>query len=381
MTRANINAAAATTEKRKHGLRGLPPILLIVTVAVLLADCPGTAGGGLSGGGGFELVSGSGTVSVRILGANSGGHNGETFYFGTNSTPDPMGGELVIGDDDETGIVESGAVITGGLEIEVGGFIDVNGNAVSNSYMADNNDYLSTVKTITVSGNETVTLTYSTDFTLVTGSGTVSVQILGADTGGHGGETFYFGTVSTGTAMGGEVLIVDDDDTGTIEGGVVFTGGLVLEVGGFIDVNGNAASNSYMADDGDYLSTGKTITVSGNETVTLTYPGDFTLVSGSGRVYVNLTGAGEHSGKKFHFGTDSTGTPLGGDVVIDSDSVMELIESGVIFTGGLVLEVGGFIDVNGNAGTFKMADNGDYLTTVPDITTVAGDSIATIQYE
>ena len=218
------------------------------------------------------------------------------------------------------------------------------------------------------------------DFVLVSGSGIISVQILGANTGGHGGSDFYFGTISIGTAMGSELVIADDDETGSIDEAVI-TGGYVLEIGGFIDVNDNG-DTYHMADDGDYVVTPKTITVSGNETVTLTYPDDFTVVSGSGTVSVNLLGAssGGHGGKSFHFGTMALGTPLGGDVLIDSDDVTDMIENGMIFPGGITFEVGGFIDVNGNAPGTYMADDGDYLTMNPDVVTVAGNTTATIQY-
>ena len=251
--------------KKKIGL--YTPILFLVSAAILFMS--GCESDQLPGeGGDFEEISGSGSVTVRILGADAGGYGGDTFYYGTVSAGSPMGGELVIGDDDESGAIESGLLFTGGLELEVGGFIDVNGNGAT-SYMADDGDFIAG-KTITVSGNETVTLTYPTDFSQVSGSGSVTVRILGADSAGHGGKTFYFGTVSTGSPMGGELVIGDDDESGAIESGVIFTGGLELVVGGFIDTNGNG-DTSHMADDGDWYAYQENVLVDGDTVVTFTF--------------------------------------------------------------------------------------------------------------
>lgn len=220
-------------------------------------------------------------------------------------------------------------------------------------------------------------------FTLVTGSGTVTVNLLNASD--YVEQTFYFGTASAGYPIGGSAMIdLSDNMLLTIDNGdddIIFTGGLELEVGGFIDVNESGA-DFYMADDGDWLAS-KTVTVSGNETVVLTYPGDFTEVTGSGTVTVNLQNAySSHAGKSFLYGTTSTGTPLGGQETIDSNGMLMTIAEGgvdVEFTGGSELAIGGFIDINGNGGDFNMPDDGDYMAS--STVTVAGDTVATLTYE
>ena len=352
-------------------------VLLVFALAVLLTTCSGAG----EETGGFTLVSGSGTVSVNLAGAEED-YVERTFYYGTASTGTPIGGEESILSNDMLMTINNGVddiVFTGGSVLEVGGFIDANGNGATSFYMADDNDWLAS-KPVTVSGNETVVLNYPGDFTLVTGSGTVSVNL--ADAGSFAGKTFYCGTISTGSPIGSSTLI-DGDDVVTLKEGetdIVFTGGLVMEVGGFIDVNDNG-TDSYMADDGDWLAS-KPVTVSGNETVVLNYPGDFTLVTGSGTVSVNLQDAfSSHAGKSFYYGTRSTGTPLGGQETIDSNGMLLAIADdgpAIEFTGGSELTVGGFIDVNGNGDLFQMADDGDYQAS--RTVTVAGDTVVTLTY-
>jgi len=215
-------------------------------------------------------------------------------------------------------------------------------------------------------------------FTLVTGSGTVTVILTGA--GDYNETTFYYGTVSAGYPIGGEDVISGGTAGGTLqgEGNIVFTGGMELVVGGFIDVSGGGAA-FYMADDGDWLAS-KTVTVSGNETVVLTYPGDFTEVTGSGTVSVNLVDAGDFEGIDFYFGTISTGTPFGGQQIIstDNDTWPIQTEGSVVFTGGMELIVGGFIDVNENGDTFHMADDDDWLAS--KTVTVSGNETVVLTY-
>jgi hypothetical protein len=216
-------------------------------------------------------------------------------------------------------------------------------------------------------------------FTLVTGSGTVTVILTGA--GDYNEATFYYGTASAGYPIGGEDVISGGIAGGTLEGegNIVFTGGLELEVGGFIDADDSGAG-FYMPEDGDLVAS-KTVTVSGNTTVTLNYPNDFSEpVSGSGTVTVNLVDAGDFEGTNFYFGTISTGTPFGGHKVIaDNDDSWPIeTEGSVIFTGGLELVIGGFIDVNGNGDTFNMADNGDWLAS--RTVTVSGNQTVVLTY-
>ena len=355
--------------------------LLCIVIAALLTTC----GGAGSTPGSFTLVSGSGTVSVYLSGANTLDFSGKTFYFGTVSTGTPIGGEATINSDNMILTLQDGGpiVFTGGLELEVGGFIDVNGNG-SLFHMADNGDYVAGT-TVTVSGNETVSLAYPDNFSAVSNSGTVSVTLLGANDD-WGTKTFYFGTISTGTAIGGEETITSNEmsmDLPNSEVPITFTGGMELEVGGFIDVDGDAAtSGTYAPDDGDYVA-GTTVTVTGDSGCTLTYPGDFTVVSGSGIVSVNLKNAlSSHSGKEYFYGTTSTGTPIGGQQTINSDSMLMTLNNGgpdYVFAGGTDLTVGGFIDVNGNGADFGMPDDGDYVASQP--VTVAGDTVVTFTYE
>jgi len=223
----------------------------------------------------------------------------------------------------------------------------------------------------------------SSSFTLVSGSGTLTVKVLNAD-GVHHNKTFMFGTTSTGEPLGSDLAISSNNVSETLEysggGNVVFTGGYPIVVGGFID-DGDSGT-THMPDDGDYLAS-KTVTISGNTMVTFTYPDDFTLVSGSGTLTVNLLNAySTLPNKIFMFGTLSTGTPLGNNLSITSNTVSKTLEYGgggnVLFTGGYPIVVGGFIDVNGNGNTTHMADDGDYLAS--QTVTVAGDTVVVFTY-
>ncbi|MBN2324997.1 MAG: hypothetical protein JXQ30_14805 [Spirochaetes bacterium] len=266
MKKKNLfNGFRASAIQRKAAI--VLTALLIVALAVLLTTCAGGAG---SGGGVFTLVTGSGTVTVNLVGAN-GAQGGATFYFGTSSVGEPIGGETTISSDNMSLPLKSGdddIVFTGGTELIVGGFIDADYSGPG-FYMPEDGDLMAS-KTVTVSGNTTVTLNYPDDFSEpVTGSGTVTVNLVGA--GDFEGTNFYFGTISTGTPFGGQQVIASPDDSWPIqsEGSVIFTGGLELIVGGFIDVNGNG-DDFHMADDGDLMAS-KTVTVSGDTVVTLTY--------------------------------------------------------------------------------------------------------------
>jgi len=83
------------------------------------------------------------------------------FLYGTTSTGTPLGGQETI---DSNGmllaIADDGPDIefTGGSELTVGGFIDVNGNG-DDFQMADDGDYMAS-STVTVAGDTVVTLTY-----------------------------------------------------------------------------------------------------------------------------------------------------------------------------------------------------------------------------
>ena len=226
----------------------------------------------------------------------------------------------------------------------------------------------------------------NSDFRLVSGSGTVTVNLLDAYVTSGPPLTFYCGTTTTGTPLGAELEISSNDVSATIDSGgsgpLVFTGGGVLDIGGFIDVNGNGVT-SHMADDGDYLASLKTITMSGDHVVTMSYPDDFTLVTGSGTVTIHIVNAnGAHNGENVLFGTLSTGVPWGGELLITGDNVNGTIGDDVggdlIFPGGIVLDVGCFIDLNNNGDTSHMADDGDYIASKS--ITVNGNMTVTLTY-
>ena len=262
--------------------------LLCIVIAALLTTCGGAGGTPSS----FTLVSGSGTVTVNLLGA--AGFVEDFFYFGTTSTGTPIGGGVIIDDSNNMALTlnngTADVVFTGGTTLLVGGFIDIDGDGgVFN--MADDGDW-GAGKYVTVSGNETVTLTYPGDFAEVSNSGTVSINLNGAVTGGYSGTMFYFGAISNGTVFGGEAAINGDAMTLFLDNGevpIVFTGEMQLEVGGFIDVDGDAAASGYAPDDGD-LTAGGPVTVNGASSITLNYPAimGVTIISAVAAIILNL---------------------------------------------------------------------------------------------
>lgn len=362
-------------------------LAIFVCLLLLVAGCRGGDDGGVAGLSDFSLVSGSGTVTVNVLNASTGGYTDDIFMWGTASNGVFAGNDVEISSDDFSDTLNWGGggsdiVFIGGQNYEFGGFIDVNGNGGS-THMPDDNDLTFVPAPVLISGNEQIVLTYPTNFYEVTGSGTITVNLLNAS--GLVDEEFHFGTASTGAPWGGSLTIADDDDSGTIlddAGGVLeFTGGAELIVGGFIDMNGNSDS-THMADDGDWLAY-QTITVSGDETLTFDFNTDFTAVTGSGTVSVILENVSDFIGKTFYWGTVTAGSAIGEDLPITGDVVTATLQSegvDVIFTGGSILDLGGFIDASAPYATdTHMADDGDYLADVTQIT-INGDMTFLLKY-
>lgn len=228
----------------------------------------------------------------------------------------------------------------------------------------------------------------TSDFTQIAGSGTITLRILGASSA-HNGEVLLYG--ASGAYFGqverpGDVTTVTSDDMSlTIpdptSGDFVFTGGdAVGFVGCTIDVDA-----SYTPSDGDYFAGLSDVTINGDQTIELTYPGDFTQVSGSGTITIQVEGANaDHNGASLMYG--AAGIPFGqyersgNNAVISSDPVVVTIPHPVsgdfVFTGGdTIAGVGAIIDVNAN----DRADDGDWYANRLNLT-VSGDRTVIFEY-
>lgn len=133
--------------------------LALFSALSLLAGCAAGGGDDESSGSSFTVVSGSGTLTARLLNANAA-HNSKTFSFGTVSTGTAFGSDLTITSNDVSKTIQSGGnvVFTGGAQVVVGGFIDVDGDG-GTTHMPDDGDYLAS-KTVTVAGDQVIVLSY-----------------------------------------------------------------------------------------------------------------------------------------------------------------------------------------------------------------------------
>jgi len=111
--------------------------------------------------GDFNLITSSGFITVRLVGASD--HNGTRFMFGSSGIPmgqyERVGSDVTITGDTMSRVIQNEGVdflFAGGQTLGVvGGIIDVNGNGI-----IDNGDYLASVENYTVNGDATVTFTY-----------------------------------------------------------------------------------------------------------------------------------------------------------------------------------------------------------------------------
>jgi hypothetical protein len=364
---------------------------LAIAAAIVVASCsaPGTGTGG-GGSTTLSLISGSGTITVNLTGAAA--QNGKTFYWGASGIKwgqwERTGGSAAISGGTAGGTIQKPTsgnyTFAGGQALGVvGGFIDVNGNQVP-----DDGDYIVVQDNYVVSGNATVSLSYPGSFTLISNSGTIAVNLAGA--AAQNGKTFYWGAsgikLGQWERVGGSAAISGGTAGGIIQnptlgGNYTFAGGQTLGgVGGFIDVNGNQ-----VPDDGDYIVVQNNYVVSGNATISLSYPGSFALISNSGTITVNLAGAAVQNGNTFYWG--ACGIKMGqweraGDYAAISGGVAggaipnPTLPGNYTFAGGQTLGgVGGFIDVNAN----QLPDDGDYIA-VPSGFTVSGNTSVVLTY-
>jgi predicted small secreted protein len=199
----------------------------------------------------------------------------------------------------------------------------------------------------------------SSDFTKISGCGYITLTLNGA--GDHNGRSFFFGASGIQFGPYERSGTVYEIMSGTVStalkdpefNDLLFIGGdTVGSIGGFIDVNGNM-----IADDGDYLAGIYDYVVDGDDTITLTYPNDFTQITGSGIITIAVTGAesleGAHgmcgAGHVMIGGVERCGnnfTIVSGG----ASAVVENPESGddYIFTGGQKINLGCLIDGNGD---------------------------------
>ncbi len=371
-------------------------VAAVATALVLACDIGGGGGGG--GGGGtsptsdFTQISGSGTITLRIQGASSD-HSGADLMYGASGIffgqDERLGDGTTITSNDMSLTIPDPTsgyfMFTGGDTVGfVGCIIDLDGSGTAND-----GDYYAGQSDVTVNGNRTIEFTYPGDFTQITGSGTITIEVNGADTGGHGDDTLMYGASGIPFGMyertGGDTTISSDamsliiPDPGS--GDFVFAGGETIEnVGCVIDVDGDG-----IADDGDYYAMEHDVVMTGAHTITFTYPGDFTQITESGTVTIQVEGANaDHNGASLMYG--AAGIPFGqfersgNDTVISSDTVAVTIPHPVsgdfVFTGGdTIAGMGAIIDVNAN----DRADDGDLYAKRLNLS-ISGDRTVTFEY-
>jgi hypothetical protein len=378
-------------------------IALCAVVALFVAGCPtaGTGGGGGNGGSGssgvntFSEISGSGTITVEVNGALDA-HGNRTLMYGAAGIVfgpvERLGSDVTIDSNDMSLTIpaeggETDFVFAGADPVSfVGCVIDVDGDG-----RADDGDWYAKEVNVTVNGDTTVSFEYPDDFTQITGSGTVTLQIEGANDE-HAGTTLSYG--AAGIPFGqferaGDTLPIDGDpftvsipqpesETGTA---FVFTGGDTIRgVGCIIDVNENER-----ADDGDWYAKRLDLTVNGDQTITFTYPDDFVQITGSGTITLEIRDAGSHAGEPLMYGASGVffggNERVGNDVTVSAGTMSLTIpepEGGgdFVFTGGdTVGFVGCIIDVNAN----ELADDGDWYSKAQGVA-ISGDQTVVFQY-
>lgn len=242
------------------------------------------------------------------------------------------------------------------------------------------------------------------DFAAISGSGTITINVSGAETAGYLDAAVFYGaggiafgdTERTGgsdTVSGDAMSVTLQDDGGS---DFVFTGGQPVNVGFIIDVDGSDS-----ADDGDLVAMRNGVVVNGNTTVSFTVPDDFTTVSGSGTLTIEVNGAyAAHADKKLFYGASGIPTNqherVGGEATVSANPVsilipepaaMEPIESiammmaaapsGYVFTGGFeVGGVGAIIDAD-NSGVI---DDGDWVAFEENVLIDAVEGSQTVSF-
>jgi hypothetical protein len=385
--------------------------LLVLSIFVFpaLMIISGCESGQLPGGAGdFVQISGSGTVTVRVIGAVTGGHMEHQLMYGASGIRfgqyERTGDSTSIGSDTMSVVlphpdpeVGGDMLFTGGVIIGgVGCVIDTDGNEI-----ADNGDWYAFEENARVDGDTTVTFGYPGDFQQISGSGTITVVLGGSIENTHTGNTLMYGasgirfgayertgnSVQIGSDSWSSELILPNPDQ---QGNMIFTGGDVVGgVGCIIDVNGNE-----IADDGDWYAMQRDVVVAcaaegdlpPTMEITFTYPDDFSQITGSGTISIlaeNLDD--DHSGASMMFG--AAGIPFGADervgdgTEVNSNSMLLTLTDSegadFLFAGGdTVGGVGCIVDVDGS----ETANDGDWYA-YQDNVQVNGDTVVTFTYE
>lgn len=344
----------------------------------------------------FTEITGSGYVTIGLIGANTL-YSGYTTYFGASGI---IFGQFERIDDyttvnsDEMNLVLNNSnpidpfLFMGNDSVgHISCYIDADSSGTLND-----NDFLANIDNVFISGDKIIPFTCPGDFNQMPAgsSGTISIQLNGADANFAGNPPLIH--VVSGIPIGLDERINDsslflDSEPKTFQilnggtpylfSGAQIVGNIIL----VIDVNSN-----YSIDDGDEFASIKNYEAVSGSTITFTYPDDFTKVSGSGYVTINLKGAyDEHAGKTIMYGC--SGIPYGlqeregGNAVIDSnDMYLPLHDGGgseFLFTGGIpVRGFGVVIDANSNGET----DDGDLVALSEENVVINGDMTITFNY-
>jgi len=338
----------------------------------------------------FRKISGSGTITIHVTDANTD-HGGEVLMYGASGISfgqyERVGSDSTVSSDDfSLTIHQDGSgdfIFTGGQTVGVvAGIIDVNGD-----YQINDGDYYAFEENVTVNGDETITFDYPADFSLISNSGTITIEINGANTA-HNGHGLMYGASGIPFGqyerVGGEIFVDSDAMSLTLQNGgdFEFTGGTTVGfVGCIIDNNG---SNSI--DDGDWYAIEKDITISGDETVTFNYPTDFNQISGTGTVTLQILNANDsHSGEDLMYGASGIifgeAERTGDSATISSDDFSltipqeHTVDDFQFIGGDTVGFVGCIIDANADG----LANDDDYIASRSNVL-VNGDRTITFEY-
>ena len=371
-------------------------ILFVMIGIMFLSSCDelGSDDDGEDNTVGFSVIENSVYISLSITGLVNGDEDmtGRLIFYGSNGiqygTLERFGHSMTI-DSDEGQMVLSDAgeeyLFTGGSSIRsIGCIIDANGDSRLSDgdyYTIDEIDYV-------VTGEDTVDYVFPDDFRQISGSGTMEMNITGLTSGTEdlSGKNVIFGTsglIFKGTEriIGSGTITGDTFSENLNNGGsdYTFIGTDVIKgVGCIIDMDGNGE-----AGDGDYFAGASNITITSGVSVDFTFPEDFTEISGSGHITMNISGLSGFSGHdiyyracKLPFGSHER---VGGSETINSDTIsVRLVHDGsdVLFPGGSVIpHLQCFIDINDN-GT---ADDGDYRAEVSNVI-VNGNMVYEFEY-
>ena len=385
--------------------RALLSAFLIIGVILLFSctDAPGIDGDGDGSGDDsgqqddgsdepvlFTPISGSGYISISISGLTGGDENmsGKSIFYGSNGIQfggvERIGHTRTVATETETMVISDGGtdfLFTGGSTIRsIGCIIDATGDGMINEgdYTAGETDYV-------ISGNATISYVFPDSFRQISANSTMQMNITGLTP--VIGKHVMFGTAGLlfgGTERIGDSGLIDGDSYSEAlndgEGAYTFIGGDVIKgVGCIIDMDDDGE-----AGDGDYLAGAADITIVPGVSVDFVYPDDFSMISGSGYITLNIEGLSPQAGHDIYYGTCKI--PFGNNERVGDQETISLntisatlsVEgSNYSFLGGVVLPFTGcFIDTNDN-GT---ADDGDYYAGISDIT-ISGSAVYEFEYE